>query len=139
MSIIFSSSSTYFTFFVKKRLRNKNNDILCTKLRIDGRVVEGARLEIVCTSKGYREFESHSIRQSKKHPCGVFFCWQYKDRIRTHESEFDYKRKAYGSMLVGKADERSERSVSVVISLYPPLKIPRFMRVFFCFEYPRSF
>lgn len=30
---------------------------------IDGRVVEGARLEIVCTPKGYREFESHSIRQ----------------------------------------------------------------------------
>ena len=41
--------------------------------RIDGRVVEGARLEIVCTSKGYREFESHSIRQQKNTPEGVFF------------------------------------------------------------------
>lgn len=31
-------------------------------LRIDGRVVEGARLEIVCTPKAYRGFESLSIR-----------------------------------------------------------------------------
>lgn len=30
---------------------------------IDGRVVEGARLEIVYTSKGYPGFESLSIRQ----------------------------------------------------------------------------
>ncbi len=29
---------------------------------IGGRVVEGARLEIVCTPKGYRGFESHPIR-----------------------------------------------------------------------------
>ncbi len=28
----------------------------------DGRVVEGARLESVYTSKGYRGFESHSLR-----------------------------------------------------------------------------
>ncbi len=43
---------------------------------IDGRVVEGARLEIVCTSKAYREFESHSIRHFlyKEHPSWVFFC-----------------------------------------------------------------
>ena len=44
---------------------------------IDGRVVEGARLEIVCTSKAYREFESHSIRHFlyKEHPIlRVFFC-----------------------------------------------------------------
>lgn len=33
---------------------------------IDGRVVEGARLEIVCTPKAYREFESHSIRHTTK-------------------------------------------------------------------------
>lgn len=29
-------------------------------------MVEGARLEIVCTPKGYRGFESHSIRHYKK-------------------------------------------------------------------------
>jgi hypothetical protein len=31
--------------------------------RRDGRVVEGARLESVYTSKGYRGFESRSLRQ----------------------------------------------------------------------------
>ncbi len=34
----------------------------CLRYWIDGRVVEGARLEIVCTPKGYRGFESLSIR-----------------------------------------------------------------------------
>ena len=44
-------------------------------------MVEGARLEIVYTSKGYPGFESLSIRQlQKEHPCGAFFvtdedCW----------------------------------------------------------------
>ena len=31
--------------------------------RMGGRAVEGARLESVCTSKAYRGFESHPIRQ----------------------------------------------------------------------------
>lgn len=31
--------------------------------RMDGRAVEGARLESAYTSKAYRGFESHSIRQ----------------------------------------------------------------------------
>ncbi len=35
---------------------------------IDGRVVEGARLEIVCTPKGYRGFESLSIRHLQQNP-----------------------------------------------------------------------
>ena len=30
--------------------------------RTDDREAEGARLEIVCTPKGYRGFESHSVR-----------------------------------------------------------------------------
>ncbi len=47
----------------KKACENKNIGLYrCRFEWIDGRVVEGARLEIVCTSKGYREFESHSIR-----------------------------------------------------------------------------
>ncbi len=29
----------------------------------DDREADGARLEIVCTPKGYRGFESHSVRQ----------------------------------------------------------------------------
>ena len=41
---------------------------------IDGRVVEGARLEIVCTSKAYREFESLSIRHYNKTPYYAGFC-----------------------------------------------------------------
>ena len=43
-------------------------------LRIDGRVVEGARLEIVCTPKAYRGFESLSIRHYKNalNKLGVF-------------------------------------------------------------------
>ncbi len=32
-------------------------------MRMGGRAVEGARLESVCTPKGYRGFESHPIRQ----------------------------------------------------------------------------
>ena len=50
----------------------------CRCRRIDGRVVEGARLEIVCTSKAYREFESHSIRHFfyKDTLSRVFFCIQ---------------------------------------------------------------
>ena len=54
---------------------------------IDGRVVEGARLEIVCTSKAYREFESHSIRHFlyKEHPIlRVFFYVQSTCEVRTH-------------------------------------------------------
>ena len=35
------------------------------KARRDVRVVEGARLESVYTSKGYRGFESHSLRKGK--------------------------------------------------------------------------
>ncbi len=31
--------------------------------RRDSQEAEGARLEIVCTLKGYRGFESHSLRQ----------------------------------------------------------------------------
>ena len=34
-----------------------------TVLWMDGRAVEGARLESAYTSKAYRGFESHSIRQ----------------------------------------------------------------------------
>ena len=34
----------------------------------DGRVVEGARLEIVCASKAYRGFESLSLRQLQQNP-----------------------------------------------------------------------
>ena len=32
-------------------------------MRRGGRAVEGARLESVCTSKAYRGFESHPLRQ----------------------------------------------------------------------------
>ena len=58
----------------------------CRCLWIDGRVVEGARLEIVCTSKAYREFESHSIRHFfYKTPLSwVFFCVQGTGEVRTH-------------------------------------------------------
>ena len=70
-------------------------------------MVEGARLEIVCTSKGYREFESHSIRQSKKTPLWCFFCWQNEDRVRTHgRSEFDARAKGTRGVPVSEADEQ---------------------------------
>ena len=39
----------------------------------DGRVVEGARLEIVCASKAYRGFESLSLRQLQKMPTNSGF------------------------------------------------------------------
>ena len=49
---------------------NKNKKSSCIILknvihiptRTDDREAEGARLEIVCTPKGYRGFESHSVR-----------------------------------------------------------------------------
>ena len=42
--------------------------------RTDDREAEGARLEIVCTPKGYRGFESHSVRHLQKDtPKKVFF------------------------------------------------------------------
>ena len=39
----------------------------------DDREAEGARLEIVCTPKGYRGFESHSVRQLKARCKAGFF------------------------------------------------------------------
>ena len=44
----------------------------------DVRGVEGARLEIVYTSKGYRGFKSHSLRQVKHetNPSRVFAWWE---------------------------------------------------------------
>jgi hypothetical protein len=41
--------------------------------RRDGRVVEGARLESVYTSKGYPGFESQSLRKPAKRPTGRFY------------------------------------------------------------------
>lgn len=65
-----------------------NNKLWLIVLRywIDGRVVEGARLEIVCTPKGYRGFESLSIRHLQKNtPCGCFFVNDEERRIWTPE------------------------------------------------------
>ena len=43
------------------------------QLRRGGRVVEGARLESVCTPKAYRGFESLPLRnENPQHSCG--FC-----------------------------------------------------------------
>ena len=65
----------YFEFTEKlKKVKTKHVSIFLyfSALKIDlfkcyswrgGRVVEGARLESVYTSKGYRGFESHSLRQ----------------------------------------------------------------------------
>lgn|GEM_PF-829168 len=39
------------------------SQMVCLSARRDGRVVEGARLESVYTSKGYRGFESRSLRR----------------------------------------------------------------------------
>ena len=36
-------------------------------------MVEEARLESVCTPKGYHEFESHPLRFNQKQPCERFF------------------------------------------------------------------
>jgi len=51
------------------------------------------------------------------------------------KSWFDYKRKADGSIPFGKADERSERSVSEVIqSSRPNTKKPALVAGFFVFK-----
>ena len=57
---------------------------------------------------------------------GVLLKMMRESRVRTHGmSEFDYQRKADDRTPVGldKADERRERSLSGVISLYPPFTI----------------
>ena len=47
--------------------RNKGSNPFSSSFAwIGGRVVEGARLEIVYTSKGYRGFESHPLRSRQR-------------------------------------------------------------------------
>ena len=57
-----------------------NNDVW-----IDGRVVEGARLEIVCTPKAYREFESLSIRHYNPTIVWGLLCVDREDRTLAKE------------------------------------------------------
>ena len=74
-------------------------------------MVEGARLEIVCTSKAYRGFESLSIRHLQQNPPfaeGFVVNDVGEEDLNPRKRGFDYKRKADGSMPVGFADERSE-------------------------------
>jgi hypothetical protein len=47
----------------------------------DGRVVEGARLESVYTSKGYPGFESQSLRQENPCKAGIFFYVELQRRF----------------------------------------------------------
>ena len=55
--------------------------------------------------KGYREFESHSIRQHKSPAKAGLDCYR-RLRFELTGSEFDKKRKAGGRMPFGEADER---------------------------------
>ena len=50
------------SMFTPRRHRVTHYIIRCRPYGRDGRVVEGARLESVYTSKGYRGFESLSLR-----------------------------------------------------------------------------
>lgn len=52
------------------------------RVRRDGRVVEGARLESAYTPKGYRGFESHSLR-------GVLFCKEKRVSKLTTKSSYE--------------------------------------------------
>ena len=81
---------------------------------IDGRVVEGARLEVVCTSKAYRGFESLSIRHSQKSsPRGSFFVNSEYNGVEPEGRGFDYKREAHvgaGRLLPMSAVDRALRA-----------------------------
>ena len=102
----------------------------CRCRRIDGRVVEGARLEIVCTSKAYREFESHSIRHFfyKDTLSRVFFVFKALVRFELTGREFDLQsagRREYADGLP--ADKGGERSrANRALSAISFIKAPSF-------------
>ncbi len=64
---------------------------ICHRKRRRVRVVEGARLESVYTSKAYREFESLRLRQKIKCPVGAFFMQklQYAACLKSVTAEFN--------------------------------------------------
>ncbi len=50
-------------------------------------MVEGARLESVCTPKGYRGFESRSLRKT-----ATPFCSEFKETVRAQRELFPWAR-----------------------------------------------
>ncbi len=70
----------------------------------DGRVVEGARLEIVCASKAYRGFESLSLRHyNRALPCGGF-CYNELRRMG-----FEPEKRGFGARAKGGRKHAGER------------------------------
>ena len=55
-------------FFLRQFVGINSFSYLCSPVWKDARVAEEARLESVCTPKGYREFESRSFRKDCEKP-----------------------------------------------------------------------
>ena len=66
---------------------------------------------VLITGTGSSNLPLSAIK-TKNLPCGVFFCFKrgWWGMRTTGKREFDYKRKRYGGIAVGIADERRERS-----------------------------